>query len=297
MRPCRANFPRAAALALSLASPLQAAVPNSYPECSRTPTESEISAAKGAFEAGQVAFHEGDYDRAVLYWEDAFQRDCTAIALLLNLARAYELSRQNERSIGALEAYLERNPTTEDRPSIEKRIQRLSPKKSEPEPLAAAAAPEAQSGETAPTPAIADKPAAPAHKRPIWPVLVTGGGVVATGIGLGLTIAGQSSVDGYTSGLCSTQNESGAFECGPEFGNNPETGRPEMIRTAAEVEQDAQSALSQRNIGIVVTSIGAATAIGGAVAWWLIWRESPEHAALVPIVGKDTVGLVYSGAF
>lgn len=278
---------------MSLASPLQAASTGSYPECTRTPTESEVSAAKGAFEAGQVSFHEGDYDRAVLYWEDAFQRDCTAIALLLNLARAYELSRQNERSIGALEAYLERNPSTEDRPSIEKRIQRLKSLQAEPEPAAQAL--EDSPAETSKGSSEPKSEAAPAGKHPIWPVILTGSGAIATGIGLGLTIAGQSSVNGYTSGLCSTQNSSGAFECGPEIGR--ENGQTVVIRTAAEVEQDAQDALTQRNVGIVITSVGAAATIGGAVAWWLLWRSPPEHAALVPIVGKETFGLVYSGAF
>src|SRR5690606_30218440 len=65
VRPCRAYLPQAAALAFTLASPVWAA--SAYPECTKTPTESEISAAKGAFEAGQVSFHEGDYERAVLY--------------------------------------------------------------------------------------------------------------------------------------------------------------------------------------------------------------------------------------
>lgn len=291
MRPCRAYLPQAAALAFTLASPVWAA--SAYPECTKTPTESEISAAKGAFEAGQVSFHEGDYERAVLYWEDAFQRDCTAIALLLNLARAYELSRHYDRSVSALEAYLERNPRTEDRVSIEKRIARLSGLKSAPPPEAAQPPAEAKE-EPAAAPARSE--AAP-PRRPIWPVLLTGGGVVATGVGIGLTWAGQSAVNGYTSGLCARKNAAGAFECGPEIVTDPDTGESTTLRTAAEVERDAQSAAEQRNIGIVVTSVGAAAAVGGAVAWWLLWRAPPEETALTPIVGPERFGLVFSGRF
>ena len=33
----------------------------------------------------------GDYATAITYWRDAYRRDCTAHALLLNLARAFEL--------------------------------------------------------------------------------------------------------------------------------------------------------------------------------------------------------------
>src|SRR5688572_7462764 len=66
-----------------------------YPECTAEPTESDIAAAKGAFQAGQASFNEADYERAITYWEDAYRRDCTAHALLLNLARAYERSEEH----------------------------------------------------------------------------------------------------------------------------------------------------------------------------------------------------------
>lgn len=292
MRPCRAYLPQAAALAFTLASPAWA---SAYPECTKTPTESEVSAAKGAFEAGQVSFHEGDYDRAVLYWEDAFQRDCTAIALLLNLARAYELAHHYDRSVSALEAYLERNPRTEDRVSIEKRIARLSGLKSNPP------APQAEKQTTAEAKEEPVAPPPPAEavppSRPIWPVILTGGGVVATGVGIGLTWAGQSAVNGYTNGLCAQKNAAGAFQCGPEIVTDPDTGESTTLRSASEVERDAQNAASQRNIGIVVTSVGAAAAVGGAVAWWLLWREAPEETALTPIVSPERFGIVLSGRF
>ncbi len=276
-----------------MANPAGAA--SAYPECTKTPTDSEISAAKGAFEAGQVSFHEGDYERAVLYWEDAFQRDCTAIALLLNLARAYELAHHYDKSVAALEAYMERNPRTEDRVSIEKRIARLSGLKSNPPPPKV----ETQaSTETEEEPAVAAPPSeAPPPRRPIWPVVLTGGGVVATGVGIGLTWAGQSAVNGYTNGLCARKNDAGAFECGPEIVTDPDTGESTTVRTASEVEQDAQSAAFERNIGIVVTSVGAAAAVGGAVAWWLLWRDAPQETSLTPIVSPESFGVVLSGRF
>ena len=50
----------------------------SYPDCGREPTEAEVAAAKGAFQAGNASFNEADYARAIDYWEDAYRRDCTA---------------------------------------------------------------------------------------------------------------------------------------------------------------------------------------------------------------------------
>src|SRR3972149_3238348 len=70
-----------------------------YPECKNQPTDSDVSAAKGAFQAGQASFNEADYTRAITYWEDAYRRDCTAHALLLNLARAYELNGQKHHAV------------------------------------------------------------------------------------------------------------------------------------------------------------------------------------------------------
>ena len=63
-----------------------------FPPCEGKPSETDVAAAQGAFQAGKVSFDEADYQRAINYWEDAFRRDCTATALLLNLARAYELN-------------------------------------------------------------------------------------------------------------------------------------------------------------------------------------------------------------
>ena len=99
-----------------------------YPSCERDPTESDISAAKGAYEAGQVSFQEADYDRALLYWEDAFRRDCTAVKLLLNIARAYELSGAPASAVNALQTYVDRRPDAKDRDSVEKRIAKLKEK-------------------------------------------------------------------------------------------------------------------------------------------------------------------------
>src|SRR5204863_735302 len=95
---------------------------HTYAECSREPSEADLTAAKAAFQAGNVSFNEADYPRALLYWEDAFRRDCSAHPLLLNLARAYELNGRKQQAVMALEPFLQREPTTTARSPIPRRI-------------------------------------------------------------------------------------------------------------------------------------------------------------------------------
>ncbi len=96
-----------------------------YPECTREPSDSDTTAAKAAFQAGNVSFNEADYPRAILYWEDAYRRDCTKHQMLLNLARAYELDGQKKQAVMALETFLVREQNAPDRPQITRRIEVL----------------------------------------------------------------------------------------------------------------------------------------------------------------------------
>src|SRR5262245_47983005 len=96
-----------------------------YPPCDRTPTKGDSAAAEGAFQAGNAAYGEADYDRAINYWEDAYRRDCTAHPMLLNLARAYEISGQKRHAVNSLRTYLARNPNASDEGQIKRRIEKL----------------------------------------------------------------------------------------------------------------------------------------------------------------------------
>src|SRR3954468_3589657 len=99
--------------------------PKAYPECTKTPTDAETAAAKGAYQAGNASFDEADYPRAITYWEDAYRRDCTANLLLKNLARAYELYGQKRQAVVALETFLVREPGSADKEQIQRRIEVL----------------------------------------------------------------------------------------------------------------------------------------------------------------------------
>ena len=106
------------------------AEPKPYPPCTTEPDEISMQGAQGAFQAGSASFNEADYTRAIFYWEDAYRRDCTAHAMLKNLARAYELNEQYPHAILALQTYLERTPNSGEEESIQRRIEALERKRS-----------------------------------------------------------------------------------------------------------------------------------------------------------------------
>src|SRR5262245_26503690 len=78
----------AVGLALS-AGPALGELPK-YPECTRQATKQETDAAKGAHTAAKGFFDKQDYDRAIRSWRDAYDFDCNAHPLLINIANAYE---------------------------------------------------------------------------------------------------------------------------------------------------------------------------------------------------------------
>jgi hypothetical protein len=179
--------------ALSLAPGLAAAEEpiTPYPACVKTPTEGDVAAAKGAFQAGNASFNEADYQRAITYWEDAYRRDCTAHINLLNLARAYELHGQKLHAANALETFLARKPGTAEEDQIKRRIEKLREEgAASPPPGPVAAATELPPPAPAPAPPPAATPVeAPSPEklsakssRSIVPLIVAGvGGAVAIG--------------------------------------------------------------------------------------------------------------------
>jgi tetratricopeptide (TPR) repeat protein len=259
-----------------------------YPDCTRQPSDSDTSAAKGAFQAGQVSFNEADYDRAINYWEDAYRRDCTAHAMLLNLARAYELNGNPRQAVIALDTYLARNPSSPQRDQIGRRVEVLKEK--------IAALPTAT--ETS-TPTETDEPtntAVPATtatgiptdqrtagSRPILPLVVAGaGGAIA--------IVGAIVYLGATSDYNKAKDDCGGKVTG----------------CTAEVEQRGNDAADRQTLGGVVTGAGLAVAAGGLVWYFLSASEGgaeagalskPERAKLSPSITPGYAGVTFAGSF
>ncbi len=266
--------------------------PKAYPSCTREPTTSDVSAAKGAFEAGEVSFQEADYDRSILYWEDAFRRDCTAVKLLTNLARAYELSGKKQSAINALETFLQRRPESPDRPSIEKRIAVLK-KQVQEEKAATVAAPPAAPVEEKPAPAQ-ESPApeaepAGAPRKPKWPIYMTGAGALVLALGVPIWVDGQSKVDFYKTKCPLTTDDPPVSRC-----------QSDAEHTANEYQQLGTNAVQERNFGVAATVVGGGVAVAGAIVWYVLWnRDEPAATAthFVPVVTPTYSGFSLSGAF
>lgn len=244
-------------LSLSSAGAMAADAKVSFPPCTTAPTESDRKAAQGAFAAGQGSFNEADYATAITYWRDAYRRDCTAHALLLNLARAYELKGDRAEAIASLETYLQRKPDAPDADQIKRRIENLKAQQasSAPPPTPTATAP-VPTSTVVPTP----PPPAPdnghAHGRSALPLVIFGaGGAIAAVIGV-VMIAGGSSKVSDAEAAC------GSRQCDPSH--------------QAEIDKGNEGR-SQETTGGILVGVGGA-AIGVGIIWYLASGSSGSSA-------------------
>jgi len=268
----------------SLASQALAGEVHQYPDCAKQPSDSEIKGAQGAFQAGMSSYGEADYERAILYWEDAYRRDCTATLLLHHLARAYEGQGNLEQAIVALQTYLQRTPEGVDRPQIQKRIdvfqQKLederkrkaedAERKHQEELAKAAAAPP-----PAPLAAANDK----LYVSPLIPIAVGGVGLVAAVAGSVIYFPAKSDLNDAESKCANRKN------CTPSVTN---------------AGNDARSKV---NWGGTIAITGLVLAAGGT--GWYFFNESraPKkkvalaEPAIQPWVGTSSAGLLWQGTF
>jgi hypothetical protein len=252
-----------------------------YPTCSTPPTESERKAAQGAFAAGQGSFNEADYSTAIMYWRDAYRRDCTAHALLVNLARAYELKGDRTEAIEALETYLQRKADDPKVDEYQRRIQNLKAQLAAAQASASAAA--ASANASAPAPSTSAPPAPfvppPMHLN-VPPLIVVGAGaVLAAGVGIPIWIAGNNDVH-EAEKACSQRNN-----CPKPIADQGNKGRENMF------------------VGGALIAAGAAALTAGAV-WYLM---SPKKATpsevqsnrvrVDPAFGSNFAGFSLGGSF
>lgn len=282
--------------------PQKAATP--YPACESEPDEVSVQGAQGAFQAGNASFNEADYPRAIFYWEDAYRRDCTAHAMLKNLARAYELNDQYEHAILALNTYLERNPDSGEADAIQRRIENLGRK------LEEQRAAEAVPPPPKPEPKERREPQ-PTEPPPLLEAdsdgftdedfQDTGGRSVVP-----LVIAGLGASAGVLGGLqwmVATQDgEQAEEDCGPGgrercLTTDPETGL--LVRNEAAIEA-GNEAVDRQILWGIVGGAGAAVAVGGLIWYFAQPDGSGEEASmghLTPRVGPNYAGLLLDGQF
>lgn len=80
--------------------------------------------ARNLFNAGKVAYDAGEYQDALQFFEQAYQRSHRS-ALLYNIGQAADRMRLDERAITAFRQYLEETPNASNRPEVENRIRAL----------------------------------------------------------------------------------------------------------------------------------------------------------------------------
>jgi hypothetical protein len=265
--------------------------PKAYPECTKTPTDAETAAAKGAYQAGNASFDEADYPRALTYWEDAYRRDCTANLLLKNLARAYELYGQKRQAVVALETFLVREPNSPDKEQIQRRIEVLKKQiAAEKAPPVAPAAPPPVVVPKVSAPAAPPAPEAHPGKRPIWPIFVASGGGVALIVGLGVFGAAAKDVKDFEK------------KCPNRVCPERTAASPPGTPSQAQLIDQGNSARGRETTGGVIAGVGAVALTGGLIWYFAEPREAAATGTLLrprvtPTVTPGFAGLALSGAF
>lgn len=260
-----------------------------YPECHRKVTPADLEGAKGAHKAATQFYERADYDRAIQYWKDAYQLDCSAHGVLINIANAYEKKGDRAKAITALETYLARTPDALDAQTIRDKIQNLrNTIRPEPAPTASqsASAPvEPPPPPPPPTPSVVPSfTAEPPPPQPPYgyaPLTVTGIGVVTLLVGGILTSSGLADIA------------------------DAENGCPSRTHCAPDVAEQGNDGRSRATVGSVLLGLGAAGVAGGLI--WQLGFNSPQSTAgsfasgtdlrLTPVAGPDSAGLGVSGRF
>jgi hypothetical protein len=233
---------------------------HAYAECTHEASDTDLTAAKAAFQAGNVSFNEADYPRAILYWEDAFRRDCTAHPLLLNLARAYELNGQKQQAIIALETFVQREPTSTERAQIQRRIEVLKKQLETERAATPVAAPTAATPSEAPAPVPAPQSANNAARpksHQLLPLLVAGVGTAVFVVGGLIYLDGAKKVRDFER------------DCGVKHTECPK---------GYDVD-GANAAIKKETTGAVIAVVGLPILAGGLI--WYFVANAPEKTASV----------------
>lgn len=265
-----------------------------YPECNRTATAADLEGAKGAHKAATQFYERADYDRAIQYWKDAYQLDCSAHGVLINIANAYEKKGDRAEAITALETYLARSPDAPDAQTIQDKIQNLRNSLRAPTtPTASAsgsglpatppvptASATASADASARVPVVPPPPTEPPHGYAPW--IVTGAAVVPLLAGAILTSSGVAAIS-EAEESCPTRKG-----CAPGVAEQGNDGR------------------TQAAVGGVLLGLGAAGIAGGLI-WQLAFNTppSPAHDAsspgpvvrVTPAAGPGMTGVGLTGRF
>ncbi|HHH31527.1 MAG TPA: tetratricopeptide repeat protein [Polyangiaceae bacterium] len=229
---------------------LSASAAAEYPPCDKTPSNSDVEAAKGMHKAAEQYYARARYDKAIDSWQEAYGFDCTAHRLLINIGNAHEKLGNTAEAIEAFETYIERMGSSADPTIIEKvkNLRDLMSTQPDPNPN-----PDPVPPPPPPRPVPTNGDGGPGIAP--WVVVGAGGAVAVVGaIVMGIGI----------------QKESAAAEECPERGDGAVCPQ--------EVADDGNLGIRMQIGGGVTLGIGLAAAAGGLL-WWALTMPSSDGAS------------------
>lgn len=262
-----------------------------YPACPDPPpklSQTELEAAHASYKVGVEAYNKGDYPKALDNFRDSFRRDCSKVALLNFISRAYEGKGDKPEAIHALEVYLQRNPKADDADDIQTRIQNLKNQ------LAQSTA--ATSATTAPTAtatvtvtATATATAVPtateeSRGHTAGPWIIVGVGAAAAIAGGVLLGVGQAQVSQSHDGCA--RNGDGSYACTPL----------QLTPDGSDRKTLNSNGVTLSNVGIIVGGVGLAAVVGGLI-WHFVEPTGPKTVALLPSFAPGYAGVALGGHF
>jgi tetratricopeptide (TPR) repeat protein len=250
LKPVRLGFAAGVVAFALCAAPTHA---QTYAACDRTPSSSDVEAAKGMHKAAENYYAKARYDKAIASWKEAYSFDCTAHRLLINIGNGYEKLGKTPEAIEAFETYIGRMGANADQTIVDKvkNLKSLTPAQPQPQPDPTPGPnpdPNPQpdpngNGDTGGDPGIAP-----------WVMVGAGAGVALIGgIVLGVGVQKESSAEED----CPTRGKDGV--CPEDIAARGNTG------------------IKMQIAGGVLLGLGLAAAAGGVV-WWAL-ASAPGSAA------------------
>jgi tetratricopeptide (TPR) repeat protein len=250
-----------------------------YPKCDHPVTDRDSDAAHGAYLAGMAAYQEGDYDKALLYFNDAYKRDCEKHEMLIIISRAHEGKGDKQEAIRLLKLFLERAPNHKEAETTRAKIANLEKliAQEKPQPTSTASAPPTATAAPTPPPPPSADTGGGGHTLPPWIVVGVGGALAVVG-GILQPIAYTKISDAES--LCRNR------ECPPDAKVD---GTP-----AVELGNSGRS-LSAVGVGLIV---GGLVLVAGGLTWHFLEPTGPKTTArITPSVGPGFAGMQLGGRF
>lgn len=134
------------------------------PDTNNEQFERDDQEARDLFKLGKEAFDEGRFERALMYFKDAYALSHRA-ALLSNIGSALDRLRRDDEALEAYKSYLEQVPDAPNRAFVEERVRVIEAARPKTAPPSAAA-PATPEENTPTAPAVAPTPEQTAQAAP-----------------------------------------------------------------------------------------------------------------------------------